>query len=89
MKNRTFWECKRELDDYIGLESELEDAPVFTSPAKLLIYKAGKEKPVLLVLRIANYGAGWEIGAVEHRFKLEEISKIMHGEEVKSENENK
>ena len=82
MKERTIWkrtilECKHELDDYIGLESELKDAPVFTSPAKLLIYKAGKGKPVLLVLRIADYGAGWEIGAVEHRFKLEEISKIM------------
>ena len=76
MGNKTLEESKDWLDKYIGLESEIYNI-WGSEKRRTLIYRVRKDKPILLKSRISDYGNGWELGAVEHTFQLEETSKMM------------
>ena len=81
MKFETLEECKKWLDDYMGIESEIGDYDAWNvRNTRILIYRTRKDKPILFKLRIADYGDGWELAAITHSLELEVIAKKMRNE---------
>ena len=74
MPIKDFDTFKTVLDEYLGIVTEVEDG---YGEEILLTVRAGKDKPALLRLEVADLGNGWKIGCVTYLFEMDAANEVL------------